>query len=73
VKHELFQLSTEIIIHKGGVVLRMDKNRICATSLMWQTDGKRKVGRSDAIWRRVVETKRDKLGERTSLHPLRRF
>jgi len=41
----------------------MDNNRICATSLTWQTEGKRKVGRSDTIWRRAVETKRDKLGD----------
>ena len=42
-------------------ILRMDY-RICTTALMWQHEGKRKVGLPKTTWRMTVETERDTLG-----------
>jgi hypothetical protein len=43
-------------------VLRVDNSRICTTALMWQSDDKRKVGRPETTWRKMVERERGNLG-----------
>ena len=41
-----------------GHVLRIDDNCHCMTALTWLPEGRRKVGRPKAKWRRTVEKER---------------